>query len=59
MKMTGQFVDGGTGRFARASGPWTAVVHARPTVVPPTVETTWPVEFTFEGQVGCGTSQVG
>jgi hypothetical protein len=52
MKVTGRFVDVGTGRFAHASGPLTALVHAYSTVAPPTLETIWPVDFTFEGQVG-------
>ena len=51
MTLTGRFVDGGTGRFVHASGPLTAVIHAHATVVPPTEESIWPVEFTFEGQV--------
>jgi hypothetical protein len=56
MKMTGRFVHGGTGRFTRASGSWTAVVSAHTTVAPPTVETTWPVDLDFEGLVTCQTS---
>ena len=51
MTLTGRFVDGGTGRFVHASGALTALVHAHTTVVPPTLETVWPVDFAFEGQV--------
>jgi hypothetical protein len=51
MEMTGRFVDRGTGRFAHASGAWRALVHAHTVVVPPTIDTHWPVDFTFDGQV--------
>jgi hypothetical protein len=57
MKMTGRFVDGGTGRFVRASGSWTALVEAHTTVLPPTVETVWPLDNTFDGVLRSGIPQ--
>jgi hypothetical protein len=54
MKMTGRFVDGGTGRFVHASGSWTALARVHTTIVPPTVETVWPFDFVFDGRVSCG-----
>lgn len=51
LKMTGSFVDGGTGRFVRASGPFEVQVHVHPVSLPPTVDSIWPVDVVFEGRL--------
>ena len=43
------FADGGSGRFARASGAVKGTAYAHKTAEPPTLASAWPVEFVFAG----------
>ncbi len=58
-EMSVTFVDGGSGRFARASGNVKGTVFVHKSVEPPTLTSVWPVDLVLAGTIASDSSGPG